>query len=204
MTTIGSAATTMRAPGVELEVDEAQLAAVSFLPATAEGRSRRTATTGAASSSGPPTTASPSWRRAVRTSSCSAPGWRTAGSRRRRSTVDSRGSVALPVRTHRQTHRLEPSPVLSQTQRSLRTLAGWTAPSSACSCLLRSSTTGTTLRLSCCSGERPARERGLCHQHRRPRLRARPSHVADRGQGHQARHRAARIQSRPDDRPGRR
>jgi hypothetical protein len=30
-TTIESAATTLRAPGVEFEVDEAQLAAVSFL-----------------------------------------------------------------------------------------------------------------------------------------------------------------------------
>ena len=39
-TTIQSVATTLRAPGVEFEFDEAQLAAVSFLPATAAGRSR--------------------------------------------------------------------------------------------------------------------------------------------------------------------
>src|SRR5918994_1406992 len=63
------------------------------LPATTVALSRRTATTCGASSSGPPTTASLSCRRAVRISSCSAPGWRSAGSPRRRSTVGSRRSV---------------------------------------------------------------------------------------------------------------
>jgi hypothetical protein len=77
-TTIESAATTIRAPGAEFEVDEAQLAAVSFL-ARHSGRTLvayrhdlrgffRWATDHA----------SPSWRRAAPTSSCSAPGWRTA------------------------------------------------------------------------------------------------------------------------------
>jgi len=94
MTTIESAATTFRAPGIEFEDDEAHLAAVSLLAryrdrtleacrhdlrgffqwATAHGIAVV--------------------ERAVRTSSCSAPGWRTVGSRRRRSTVDSRRSVA--------------------------------------------------------------------------------------------------------------
>jgi integrase len=63
-------------------------------PVTAAGRWRRIATTCAASSSGPPTMASPSSRRAVRTSSCSAPGWRTAASPRRPSTVGSPRSAA--------------------------------------------------------------------------------------------------------------
>jgi integrase/recombinase XerD len=39
---------------------------------------------------------------------------------------------------------------------------------------------------------------------RGPRLRARPPHAADRGQGQQARHRPARPPRRPDDRRGRR
>jgi hypothetical protein len=51
MTIIESGMTTIRAPGAEYEVDEAQLAAISSLPATAAARSRRTATTCAASSS---------------------------------------------------------------------------------------------------------------------------------------------------------
>jgi hypothetical protein len=37
MTTIESAATTIRAPGFEVEVDEAQLAAVSFLAVPSKG-----------------------------------------------------------------------------------------------------------------------------------------------------------------------
>jgi len=107
------------------------------LPATAAGRSRRTATTCAASSSGPPTMASPSWRRAVRTSSCSAPGWRTAGSRRRRSTVDSRRSVASTGSRTSTDASARTQPSTSAGHRSTpRTLAGWIAPSSACSCLL--------------------------------------------------------------------
>jgi hypothetical protein len=56
----------------------------------------------------------------------------------------------------------------------------------------RSGTTATTLRSLCCSIERAACQRGLCHQRRGPRFRARPSHAADHGQGEQARHRAPR------------
>jgi integrase len=92
-TTIQSAATTLRAPGVEFEFDEAQLAAVSFL-ARYSGRTLEAyrhdlrgffqwATDNRFVVLG----------RIVRTSSCSAPGWRTAGSPRQLSTVASRRSV---------------------------------------------------------------------------------------------------------------
>lgn len=55
MTTIESTAMTIEEPGDGFEFDEVQLAAVSYLPATAAGRSRRTGMTCVASSSGPPT-----------------------------------------------------------------------------------------------------------------------------------------------------
>ena len=50
-------------------------------------------TTIQSAANGPPTTASSCSGRIVRTSSCSAPGWRTAGSPRQLSTVASRRSV---------------------------------------------------------------------------------------------------------------
>ena len=61
-------------------------------------------------------------------------------------------------------------------------------------------------RRACCAAraERAACQRGLYHQRRGPRHRARPSHTADRGQRQQARHRTARAPNRADDRPGRR
>jgi hypothetical protein len=68
-TTIQSAATTLRAPEVEFEFDEAQLAAVSFL-ARYSGRTLEAYRhTCAASSNGPPTTASSCSGRIGRTSS---------------------------------------------------------------------------------------------------------------------------------------
>jgi transposase len=71
--------------------------------------------------------------------------------------------------------------------------------------MIRRISSSVSTRCSAASAGPPsASERGLYHQHRGPRFRARPSHVADRGQGQQTRHRAARTQSRPDDRPGRR
>ena len=93
MTTIESAATTIREPGAGFEFDEAQLAAVSFL-ARYSGRTldayrhdlrgffQWATDQGVAALGG-----------VARTSSCSVPGWRTAGSPRRRSTVASRRSV---------------------------------------------------------------------------------------------------------------
>ena len=109
-TTIQSAATTLRAPGVEFEFDEAQLAAVSFL-ARYSGRTLEAYRHDLRGFfNGPPTTASSCSGRIVRTSRCSAPGWRTAGSA---STIDRRlhGLWVLPVRAHRRTYPLEPRPV---------------------------------------------------------------------------------------------
>ena len=104
-------------------------------PGTAAARWRRTATICAGSSSGRRMSAWRCWRRRVRTSSCTARRSRSAGSLLRRSIVGcqrcvaSTGSPTSTVgspRTRRSTsagHKCTP-----------RTLAGWTARSSACSC----------------------------------------------------------------------
>ena len=80
----------------------------------------------------------------------------------------------LPIRTHRRAHPGQPRPIRPPTP-GPRIGHSWAGSlrNSACSCSLPRAAWI----------ERPACQRSLCHQHRRPRLRARPSHAADRGQG---------------------
>jgi hypothetical protein len=130
MTTIESAATTIREPEAEFEFDEAQLAAVSFL-ARYSGRTLEAyrhdrrgffqwATDQGVAVLG----------RVVRTSSCSVPGWRTAGSPRRRSTVASRRSVGSTDSRTSTDASARTRPSMSTDPRSTRrTLAVWIAPS---------------------------------------------------------------------------
>jgi hypothetical protein len=169
---------------------------------------RRTATTCAASSSGPPTTASPSCRRAVPTSSCSAPGWRTAGSPRRRSTVGCRLSTVCGF--YRFAHidgriRSNPAQYVRRPQVHASEARGLDRSELGVFLFTAEQYDRTHAALAVLLGlNGAAGQRGLCHQHRGPRHRARPPHPGDRGQGQQARHRAARTQSRTDDRSGRR
>jgi hypothetical protein len=204
-TTIESGATTLRAPGVDFEFDEAQLAAVSFLARY----SSRTLEAYRHDLRGFFQWAADHGVAVLGASrghiELSARGWRTAGWRRRRSTVGSgRSVVSTGSRTSTGASARAPPSTSAGHRSTPRTLAAWIAPSSACSSSPRTSTTGPCRARRAARIERAACQRGLCHQRRGPRPRARPSHAADRGQGQQARHRPARATNRPNDRSGRR
>jgi hypothetical protein len=203
MTTIESTATTIRAPGVEFEVDEAQLAAVSFL-ARYSGRTLE------------------AYRHDLRGFFQWAKDHGMAvleASRAHielfRAWMEDRGLAASTIDRRLSTVcgfyrfaaidgriRLNPAQYVRRPQvhpidargldRSERRLPLHGRPIRPRPRRARCAT-----RL-----ERAPGQRGLRHQRRRPWHRARPSHPADRGQGQQARHRAARAQDRSNDRPG--
>ena len=202
--TIQSAATTLREPGVEFEFDEAQLAAVSFL-ARYSGRTLEAyATTCAASSNGPPTTASSCSGRIVRTSSCSAPGWRTAGSPRQLSTVASRRSVGSTGSRTSTDVSAEPRPVRPPTAgpslgrsgagslgaRGVPVHPGAVRPRSRRACRA-AGLNGLRVNEACATN---IEDLGFERGHRTLRI---------VGKGNKP-HRAARAPNRADDRPGRR
>lgn len=83
MTTIETSIAAIEVPGDGFVVDDAELAAVAFLAATAAAPSTLTATICAGSFSGRPTTILPCSPRRGRTSSSIAAGWKTAGWLRR-------------------------------------------------------------------------------------------------------------------------
>ena len=153
MTTIKSAATTIRSPGAEYEVDEAQLAAVSFL-----GRySGRTLEAYRHDLRGFFQCATDHGIAVLKASRAHIELFRAWMEDRglAASTIDRRPSTVCGF--YRFTHidgriRSNPAQYVRRPQVHDRTPAGRIAPSSGCSCSPRSSTTGTTRRLPCCSG----------------------------------------------------
>jgi hypothetical protein len=151
--TIQSAATTLRAPGVEFGFDEAQLAAVSFLARY----SRRTLEAYRHDLRGFFQWAADNGVAVLEASRGHIEVFRAWMEDRglAASTIDRRLSTGLwllPVRAHRRTHPFEPRPVRPPSPGfTPPTHAGWIAPSPACSSSPPSSTTGTTPRLPCCS-----------------------------------------------------
>jgi integrase len=175
------------------------------LPVTAAGRLRRIATTCVASFSGPPTMASLSWRRAVPTSSCSAPGMEDRGLAA--STIDRRSSTVCGF--YRFAHidgriRSSPAQYVRRPQVHASDARGLDRSELGVFLFTAEQSDRHHAALAVLLGLNGLRVSEACHQRRRPRPRARPSYAADRGQGQQARHRAARSTHRPDDRPGRR
>ena len=151
-TTIESAATTLRAPGVELEFDEAQLAAVSFL-ARYSGRTLEAyshdlrgffqwATDNRIVVLGANRAHIELFRASMEDRGLAA------------STIDRRLSTVCGF--YRFTHidgriRSNPAQYVRRPLVHPPTLEGWIAPSSACCSSPPSSTTGTTPRSPCCS-----------------------------------------------------
>jgi hypothetical protein len=153
MTTIESAVTTIREPELEFEVDEAQLAAVSFL-ARYSGRTLEAYRHDLRGFFQWATDHGIAVLEASRSHIELFRAWmETADWPRRRSTVGSPRSVASTgSRTSTDASARTP-PSTSADPRSIpRTLAAWIAPNSECSCSPPSNTTGTTLRSPCCSG----------------------------------------------------
>jgi site-specific recombinase XerD len=152
MTTIESTATTIRAPGVEFEVDEAQLAAVSFL-ARYRGR---TLEADCHDLRGFFRWAKDHGVAVLEASRAQIELFRAWMEDRglAASTIDRRLSTVCGF--YRFAHidgRIRSNLAQSADPRfTPPMLAGWIAPSSACSYSLRSSTTGTTPLLPCCSG----------------------------------------------------
>ena len=151
---------------------------------TADARSRRTAMTGAASSSGRPTTAWSCSRPLARVSNCSVPRWKIAVWRPRRSTGGSRrcaGSTGSLISTAGSDRTL---PSTSAGRRfTPRTLAVWIAPSSACSSSLPSSTTASTPRSRCCSDSTDCESARRVPPTSKPRDRTRSPDAAHPWQG---------------------
>jgi integrase/recombinase XerD len=152
MTTIKSAATTIRAPGAEYEVDEAQLAAVSFL-ARYSGRTLeayRHDLRGFFQWAGDHGIAV---MQAIRAHIELFRAWMEDRGLAA-STIDRRLSTVCGF--YRFAHidgriRSNPAQYVRRPQATHRTGGDWIAPSSACSCSPPSTTTGTTPRWRCCS-----------------------------------------------------
>ena len=150
MTTLEEPTTTLWRPADATPFDEAQLAAAAFLRVIAGERWTRTGTTFVPSSDGPPTTSCLSSTRQGRTSSCTAPRWKSVGLRPPRSTVDCRRCAASTgsLTSTGESRRTRPSTSVAPRSRPARVTA-WTVPSWARSCSPPNGSTAITPRWPC-------------------------------------------------------